>query len=73
MITVKLNADLRYGRGSKVIMDFVEGITVRDIVRKLEIDENILQIILILGKKKSLETVLEDDTIISLYPPIAGG
>lgn len=73
MITVKLNADLRYRHGATVKMDYFEGITVRDIVKKLEIDENVLQIILILGKTRTLETELEDETIISLYPPIAGG
>jgi len=73
MITVKLYAHLRNGRGKMVGLVHSEGMTVGQIIKQLDIEAEEVQMVLIAGKRKNFNQVLEDQTVISLFPPIAGG
>ncbi|AKN31675.1 molybdenum cofactor biosynthesis protein MoaD [Clostridium carboxidivorans P7] len=72
-LEVRLFATFREGREKKYFLDLNEGITPRDIVNMLKIDEEEVAILLINGRDGKLETVLHDNDIVSLFPPVGGG
>ncbi len=73
MITVKLFAYFRDGRGKEVEIDYRENLTILDIANELNIEEHLLAITLINGKRYSLDTVVEDGKTVFLFPPVGGG
>lgn len=72
-LEVRLFATFREGREKKYFLDLNEGITPRDIVNMLKIDEEEVAILLINGRDGKLETVLHDNDTVSLFPPMGGG
>lgn len=72
-LEVRLFATFRDGREKKYFLDLNEGTTPRDIVNMLKIDEEEVAILLINGRDGKLETVLKDNDVLSLFPPVGGG
>jgi molybdopterin synthase sulfur carrier subunit len=77
-IEVKLFATLRdyLPKGSdqfscKVEMDSTD--TVRDVLEKLKIPEEMPKIILVNGVHSNLDRVLKFGDVLSVFPPVAGG
>jgi molybdopterin converting factor small subunit len=73
MIKVELFAYLRDGIGKQLDVEYVSGIKVIDIVNQLKLNPERISIILINGKHQSLDTVIEDNQILKLFPPVGGG
>ena len=77
-IEVKLFATLRdylpKGSGQfscKVEIDSAD--TVRDVLEKLKIPEELPKIILVNGVHSNLDRVLKFGDVLSVFPPVAGG
>ena len=47
--------------------------TVRDVLKKLKIPEEIPKIILVNGVHSNLDRVLKRGDVLSVFPPVAGG
>ncbi len=73
MIKVKLFAYFRDGRGKEVDIEYQENLTILDIANQLNLEEHLLAITLINGKRYSLDTVVEDEKTVYLFPPVGGG
>lgn len=73
MIEVKLFAYFRDNRGKSVMVDYYEGIKIIDIVHQLEIDPELVSIILVNGRHQPIETIMEDQQKLFLFPPVGGG
>lgn len=73
MIKVKLFATFRNNRQKEVNFDYYEGITGRDIIKRLGINEEEVSIFIVDGLDKKWDEPLEDGVIISLFPPVGGG
>lgn len=72
-ITVRLFATFREGREKVQIMELAEDTIPLDIVNSLNIDKSQVAILLINGRDGSLNSILKDGDIISLFPPVGGG
>jgi len=72
-IEIRLFATLRNGRDKKVFIPFVEGITAKAIIDKLEILEEDVAILLINGRDGDLNTQLKSEDYLSIFPPVGGG
>lgn len=72
-ITVRLFATFREGREKVQIMELPEGTAPLNIINTLNIDKSMISILLINGRDGSLDNVLKDGDIISLFPPVGGG
>ncbi len=73
MIKVKLFAYFRDGRGKELDFEYRENLTILDIASELGIEKHLLAITLINGKRFSLDTVVEDEKTVFLFPPVGGG
>ncbi len=73
IIEVRLFATLRKGRWKKKRMEYSEGITPREIIEDIKIDEQDIALLLINGKDASLNTGLKDNDVLSIFPPVGGG
>ena len=47
--------------------------TVRDVLKKLRVPEEIPKIILVNGVHSNLDRVLKSGDVLSVFPPVAGG
>ncbi|KZL90708.1 MoaD/ThiS family protein [Clostridium magnum] len=72
-LEVRLFATFRDGREKKYFLDLNEDTTPRDIVNMLKIDEEEVAILLINGRDGKLDTILKDNDVLSLFPPVGGG
>ena len=72
-ICVKLFATLRENRDKILDFEYKKGITPKDITFKLNIELDEVAIILINGIYSPPVQELEDDDVISLFPPVGGG
>lgn len=73
-VEIRLFASFREGREKKYFFKIGNlNLTVRDILEKLDIDEEEVAILLINGKDGKVDSVLKDGDIISLFPPVGGG
>lgn len=72
-ITVKLFATLRDNREKIMTMEVESGITPRLICERLGIPVDEVAIIMINGRGVNLETVLQTDDVLALFPPVGGG
>lgn len=72
-VKVKLFATLRNNREKEMMMDLAEGATPKNIIKRLNISEEEATIIMINGRGAKLDTVLADNDIISIFPPVGGG
>lgn len=74
-ITVKLFAYLRRGRFKVKELDFPEEANVLQVLNALSInaEEMKIGIIFINGRHAGFETVLKDQDVLAIFPPVAGG
>ena len=73
MLEVRLFATFREGREKIIMMEHVPGMTGYDIIASLFIPEEEVAIFLINGRHSKLHAVLEDNSVLALFPPVGGG
>ena len=73
MIEVRFFATLRDGRGKIAQVPAAEAATAGDLLRRFEIPEEEVAILLINGFHSKPENSVKDGDIISLFPPVGGG
>ncbi|MCK5388109.1 MAG: MoaD/ThiS family protein [Candidatus Izimaplasma sp.] len=77
MITVKLYSAIRKYGGKEVMFEYVEGLTVRDIVEKLKIPLKEISIIILDHFDSTTDIMIDrevkESSLIHLFPPMAGG
>lgn len=73
MLEVRLFATFREGREKIIMMEHVPGMTGYDIIASLFIPEEEIAIFLINGRHSKLHAVLEDNSVLALFPPVGGG
>ncbi|KLU59974.1 ThiS family protein [Peptococcaceae bacterium CEB3] len=72
-VTVKLFATLREGRFKAVTWDLPEGTEVGEILRRLNIKQEEVSILLVNGREAKVCQVLSEGDAVSAFPPIGGG
>ena len=60
-------------KGRRAVIDVPIASSVRDTARCLGIPEDTTGVMLINGQQADLDTILEENDVVSLFPPIAGG
>lgn len=71
MVTVKLFAQFRNGRFKT--SEINAGLSVKEVLKSLGINENELGILMINSKHDKIETVLNSGDTLSLFPKVGGG
>lgn len=72
-IKVRLFAYLREGRDKELILYMEDGDTVEEVLERLDLDYKEVSILLINGRNASIDSLLIEGDIVSLFPPIGGG
>lgn len=72
-VEVRLFAYFREGRDKKLFLEFDEKVTPADILNKLNINLKEVSILLINGRDAKSDTLLCDNDVLSLFPPVGGG
>lgn len=72
-VMVKLFATLRKGRFDMDTLDCPEGTRVKDIVRRLSIEEKEAAIIFLNSRHAELDTALGEGDTLAIFPPVGGG
>jgi sulfur-carrier protein len=72
-IEVRLFATFRQGREKKQFIDFEEGVTVSDVLKKVNIQDDEVAILLINGRDGEFDRKLVDSDVLSIFPPVGGG
>lgn len=72
-VTVKLFATLRENNEKEMDLDVSEGTTPLDIIKRINISEEDVAIIMINGRAKGLDTILKEGDTLALFPPVGGG
>jgi molybdopterin synthase sulfur carrier subunit len=72
-IRVKLFATLRDGRGKEVMVEACENATVENILSSLAIDTKDVAILLVNGRDGKPDQVLNENDVLSIFPPVGGG
>ena len=72
-VVVKLYATLRQNREEQYEMELASGSTVRDILRKLDIPEEDVGVIMVNARSGTFDQGLGPDDRVTLIPPIGGG
>ncbi len=72
-IEVRLFASFRDNRWKSKHLTIEERTSIRKIIDQLNIKEEELGIILINGKHSDVDTILKNEDILALFPPVGGG
>ena len=72
-IEIRYFATLRREGLKKEILSFKDGISVKDLLSEVQIEEKDVAILLVNGIKVSVDKELKDGDIVSLFPPVGGG
>ncbi len=54
-------------------IDVEDGICVKDVIRKLQIQDDLVKLIFINGVHAKRDTILKDGDRLGLFPPVGGG
>ncbi|WP_423362853.1 MoaD/ThiS family protein [Mycoplasma sp. P36-A1] len=73
MIEVKLFASFRVNREKIMYIEYTENMNIKDVAKKLAINEKEIAISLINGKHAPLDSILKDKDKVFLFPPVGGG
>lgn len=73
MIEVRLFATFREGREKIIFQEYVPGMTGYDVIGPLGIAEEEIAIFLINGRHSKANAILEDGSVLALFPPVGGG
>jgi sulfur carrier protein len=73
-VEVRLFATFRKGRFKKKNIEIVEeNVKVLDLLNKLGIKEDEVALIIVNGRHSSVDRIMEEGDVLSLFPPVAGG
>jgi molybdopterin converting factor small subunit len=72
-VTVRLFATLRQNREKEMIMELPDGAAIKDIIEHLSINEKDAAILMVNGKGAKLDTILESNDTVAIFPPVGGG
>ncbi len=72
-VKVRLFASLRENREKEMEINLNKGSIVLDIIEDLKIDRKDAAIILVNGRSGNINSLLVDNDIVSIFPPIGGG
>jgi len=72
-VEVRLFASFRKSRWSCKRLSIEEKSTVKKIIEQLDIKEEELGIVLVNGVYSDVNTMLNNDDVLSIFPPIGGG
>ena len=72
-IRVKLSGAFRVGRFKEEIHDYPPGTSIRQVVDRLQLPEQILGIVLINGMHAGFEDLLRDGDSLTILPIVDGG
>jgi molybdopterin converting factor small subunit len=72
-IEVRYFATFRKNGIKKETITFDDKLRVEDVLRLKKIEEDEVAILLVNGKKTSVETELKNGDVVSLFPPVGGG
>ena len=72
-IEVRLFATFREGRKKKYFLRLMEGATILDILKILNIEEREVSIMLLNGIDGESNRELSSGDVLSLFPPVGGG
>lgn len=72
-VTVRLFATLRENREKEMIMRLPNGATIKDIIERLNIPQKDAAILMINGRGAKLDSILQDNDTLSIFPPLGGG
>ena len=70
---IKLFATLRNGRFDNSEMSFPEGTTILNVVEQLGIDKKDAAILFINGVHAELDSIINEDDDVAIFPPVGGG
>ena len=70
---IKLFATLRNGRFDISEMNFTEGTTILNVVEQLGIDKKDAAILFINGVHAELDSIINEDDDVAIFPPVGGG
>lgn len=77
-LTVRLFATLRKfapqsAKDGEFILEVPSGLTIKELLRFCRLPEQSVTIVMVNGIVSALNTVLEDEADVSVFPPLAGG
>lgn len=72
-VEVKLFASFRNGRWKGKRLSFAYEVSIKDILKILNINESELGIILVNGSYSKIDTILKNNDVLAIFPPVAGG
>lgn len=72
-VTVTLNGPLARGAGPRHVLQVPTGTMVRDVLHRLDIQERYVKLVAVNGQKVAWDTVLNDQDVLVVFPPVAGG
>lgn len=72
-VEVRLFATFRNGRWKNKVLTLEKDASIVSVLKLLEIETDSLGIALINGKHSSLDSTLEEEDVLALFPPIGGG
>lgn len=72
-IEVKLFATFRKGRWKSKVLDLDDGVSIEEVLKLLDIETGSLGIAMINGSHSSVDTLLEENDTLALFPPSGGG
>ena len=73
VVEVKLFATFREGRFSEKKMDLSGGSSIGDLLKCLKIPEKEAKVLIVNGQAVSFEYKLNNNDVVAIFPPIAGG
>ena len=72
-VTIKLFATLVKKHPGKITKKYPGGITIREVIEKLNVSKDLVAIIFVNNRQVKLDQKLFDKDILALFPPIGGG
>jgi molybdopterin converting factor small subunit len=60
-------------RGDAATLDVPDAATVADVIRRLQIPEELPRLVLVNGREADSDAALVAGDVVTLYPPLAGG
>lgn len=72
-IEVRLFATFRVGRWMSRRLSFPDGARIKDVLDYLGIKKEELGLVLVNGSSKEVDEKLNDEDILAIFPPVAGG
>ncbi len=72
-VEVRYFATFRKNGVKKEVIPFEKSISVKELLTKVDIQEEDVAILLVNGIKVDSETILKDKDVVSLFPPVGGG